>query len=68
MVLFDHPRTVDYRASINDIAKYLLMLMTDETLRETMGKAGRKRVVEYFDYHVVAKQFVKIINERLGIY
>ncbi|OFY44449.1 MAG: glycosyl transferase family 1 [Bacteroidetes bacterium GWF2_40_14] len=68
MVLFDHPRTVDYRASINDIAKYLLMLMTDETLRETMGKAGRERVVECFDYRVVAKQFVKIINERLGIY
>jgi len=68
MVLFDHPRTVDYRASINDIAKYLLMLMTDEPLREKMGKAGRERVVEYFDYRVVAKQFVKIINERLGIY
>ena len=68
MVLFDHPRTVDYRASINDIAKYLLQLMSDAPLRETMGKAGRERVVEYFDYRVVAKQFVKIINERLGIY
>ncbi|MFA5849169.1 MAG: glycosyltransferase family 4 protein [Bacteroidales bacterium] len=68
MVLFDHPRTVDYRASINDIAKYLLQLMNDEPLREKMGKAGRERVVEYFDYRVVAKQFVKIINERLGIY
>ncbi len=68
MVLFDHPRTVDYRASIKDIAKYLLQLMTDEPLREKMGKAGRERVVQYFDYRVVAKQFVKIINERLGIY
>lgn len=67
MVLFDNPRTVDYRASINDIAKYLLQLMNDEPLREKMGKAGRERVVQYFDYRVVAKRFVKIINERLGI-
>ena len=67
MVLFDHPRTVDYRANINDIAKYLLQLMTDPALREKMGKAGRERAVQYFDYRVVAKQFVKIISEKFGI-
>ncbi|MEN6619535.1 MAG: glycosyltransferase family 4 protein [Rikenellaceae bacterium] len=67
MVLFDHPRTVDYRANINDIAKYLMQLMTDPALREKMGKAGRERAVQYFDYRVVAKQFVKIISEKFGI-
>jgi glycosyltransferase involved in cell wall biosynthesis len=42
-------------------------LMTDASLREKMGKAARERVVEYFDYRVVAKRFVQIINDKLGI-
>jgi starch synthase len=67
-VMFNQPRTVDYRASVDDIAKYLMELMTNPALREKMGKAGRERVVENFDYRVVAKNFVKIINEKLGIY
>ncbi|MDD3723202.1 MAG: glycosyltransferase family 4 protein [Lutibacter sp.] len=66
-ILFDTPRTVDYRASVYDIAKYLKNLMTDAPLREKMGAAGRNRVVENFDYRIVAKQFVKIINDKLGI-
>lgn len=66
-VLFNIPRTVDYRANVQDIAHYLLELMNDATLREQMGKAGRKRVVENFDYRIVAKQFVNIITDKLGI-
>lgn len=66
-VVFKDPRTVDYRASIYDIADYLLELMSDPELREKMGNAGRERVVEQFDYRVVAKRFVEIINDRLGI-
>jgi glycosyltransferase involved in cell wall biosynthesis len=66
-VVFKDPRTVDYRASVHDIANYLMDLMTDAALREKMGKAARERVVEYFDYRVVAKRFVQIINKNLGI-
>jgi starch synthase len=66
-VKFDQPRTVDYRASVNDIAVYLLDLMTNKDLRERMGKAGRMRVVQNFDYRVVAKRFVDIIVDKLGI-
>jgi len=46
----------------------MLTLMTDAPLREKMGKAGRERVVANFDYRIVAKRFVQIMNERLGIY
>jgi glycosyltransferase involved in cell wall biosynthesis len=67
MVAFKDPRTVDYRASVHDIANYLMDLMTDAALREKMGKAARERVVEYFDYRVVAKRFVQIMNDKLGI-
>jgi glycosyltransferase involved in cell wall biosynthesis len=66
-VKFKVPRTVDYRANVQDIAKYLLMLMNDPELRDKMGKAGRERVVENFDYRVVAKKFVQIISDKLGI-
>jgi alpha-maltose-1-phosphate synthase len=66
-VKFDQPRTVDYRASVNDIAEQLLNLMTNKELREKMGKAGRVRIVQNFDYRVVARRFVDIIVDKLGI-
>ena len=68
LVHFNVPRTVDYRASVNDIAKYLLTLMKDPDLRQKMGAAGRERVVANFDYRIVAEKFVRIITERLGIH
>jgi len=65
--VFKRPRIVDYRASVNDIANYLMDLMQDTDLREKMGKEGRKRAIEHFDYRVIAKRFVKIVSKRLGI-
>lgn len=64
---FSEPRTVDYRASIPDLAIYLKLLMNNPDLRLKLGKAGRNRVVENFDYRVVAKKFVNIITDKLGI-
>jgi glycosyltransferase involved in cell wall biosynthesis len=66
-VLFSEPRTVDYRANVQDIARYLTTLLNDAPLREKMGRAGRERVVENFDYRVVAKRFIQILNDKLGI-
>jgi len=66
-VVFKNPHTVDYRASIHDIANYLMELMSNPELRRKMGEAGRKRVVKNFDYRAVARKFVKIASERLGI-
>ena len=66
-VVFKDPRTSDYRASIHDIANYLLELMQNEQLRQRMGEAGRKRAIEHYDYRVIAKRFIKIVSDRLGI-
>jgi len=66
-IVFRSPRVAEYRASVDDIANYLTPLMTDSALRDKMGQAGRERVVKDFDYRVVAKRFVQIINEKLGI-
>ena len=65
-VVFKNPHTVAYRASIHDIANYLMDLMVNAELRRKMGEAGRKRVMENYDYRVVAKKFVQIASERLG--
>ncbi|HUT99938.1 MAG TPA: glycosyltransferase family 4 protein [Myxococcota bacterium] len=66
-VVFRRARTADYRASVHDIAEHLLKLMTDAALRKKMGAAGRKRVVELFDYRVVAQKLINILHDRLGI-
>jgi len=66
-VVFDTPRIVDYRADVPDIAKYMELLMNDASLRDKLGKAGHERVVANFDYRVVAKKFLRIMSERLGI-
>ncbi len=67
-VIFDSPRTVDFRASVPDIAGHLKELMSDRELRVRMGKAARRRVVENYDYRVVARRFVEIIQNHLGIH
>jgi glycosyltransferase involved in cell wall biosynthesis len=66
-VSFKVPRTVDYRADVPDIAGYLLKLMTNLTLRNELGKAARKHIVKNFDYRIVAKKFIQIMNDKLGI-
>jgi glycosyltransferase involved in cell wall biosynthesis len=58
-IVFPHPRTAEYRASVADIAKYLLLLMRDGALRKRMGDAGRKRAVELFDYRRPIRYSVK---------
>ncbi len=66
-VVFEQPRTADYRASVHDIANYLMELMEDPALRARMGQAGRRRAVEHFDYRVVAQRLVDLLSQRLGI-
>ena len=62
-VVFDKPRVSDYRACSKDIAESLKRLLNDADLRKRMGEAGRRRVVEHFDYRVVAKRLVEVLHE-----
>ena len=66
-IVFPNPRTVEFRASPSSLAGYLLKLMQDSGLRQRMGEYGRKRVVELFDYRQVARRFLKIVSDRLGV-
>jgi alpha-maltose-1-phosphate synthase len=62
-VVFDQPRVADYRASSPDIAEYLKLLLNDAGLRQRMGEAGRKRAVEHYDYRLVARHLVEILEK-----
>jgi alpha-maltose-1-phosphate synthase len=66
-IVFRNPRIVDYRASVHDIADHLLELMKNAKMRQKMGDAGRKRVIENYSYRVIAKRFVQIVSERFGL-
>lgn len=63
-VVFDKPRVSDYRASSQNIAAYLKLLLNDADLRKRMGETGRRRAVEHFDYRLVARRLVEILSER----
>lgn len=65
--VFERPRIVDYRASVHDIANYLMDLMEDASLRARMGENGRQRVLENYDYRVVAKRFVDLVCAKFDI-
>lgn len=66
-IVFKNLRTADFRASIHDIANYLMDLMESPELRKKMGEAGRKRAVEHYDYRIVAKKLVDILHNKLGL-
>ena len=63
-VVFEKPRVSDYRACSPDIAEYLKLLLNDAGLRQQMGEAGRRRVVEHYDYRLVARRLVEILEEE----
>jgi glycosyltransferase involved in cell wall biosynthesis len=52
---------------VHDIAKYLMELMQNPEMRKKMGEAGRKRAVENYDYRIIAKKFIELVSNRLGI-
>jgi alpha-maltose-1-phosphate synthase len=64
---FDPPKVFAYRASISDLAKYTKMLLTDDKLREDMGRNAYKHAMDNFQYTDVAKMAMKMIEENLGM-
>jgi glycosyltransferase involved in cell wall biosynthesis len=66
-VKFDNPKTFAYRADIEDLRKYTLKLLTDDKLREEMGKKAREHAVKNFDYRVTSKKMLDVIKEKLEL-
>ncbi len=67
LVKFDVPKIFEYRANVDELAKYSLKLLTDDDLREKMGKEARQHVVKNLDYRDIAKKILEITAERLDL-
>ena len=64
-IKFDSPKVIACRADVDDLAKYLLMMLSDDELTTRMGATGREHAVEHFDYCDVAQQVSDLLSERL---
>ena len=66
-IKFDEPKIFAYRASISDLVKYTKRLLTDDKLREEMGRNAYEHAMANFQYQDIAKRALKTIEERLDI-
>jgi alpha-maltose-1-phosphate synthase len=67
VIKFDSPKTFAYRADINDLRDYTLKLLTDDNLREQMGRNAREHAVKNFDYRQIASKMYDITKDKLGL-
>lgn len=66
-IQFKNPKTFAYRASVPDIAKYLLLLMKNKKLRTDLGGNAAALALAKFQYKDIAAQAVKLIKKRLKL-
>ena len=49
----------------NEIIEKISLLLNDKKLSKDMGNAGRKFVEETYNWEVIAKNFIRILNENI---
>lgn len=62
---FDKPKTLAYRADVDDLAKYTLELLSNDSLREKMGEQAAVHALNNFQYQDLAKKCVQMIKENV---
>lgn len=66
-IFFDKPKIFAYRADINELADYLLRLLSNDEHRNLMGEQARKHALDNFEYHKIASRITGLIKERLNL-
>lgn len=66
-VQFVKPKTLAFRANVDDLAKFTLALLTDDSLRENMGEHAVTHTRAHFHYHNLAKRCLDILQEKLHL-
>ena len=66
-IKFDKPKVFAYRASIPELAEYTKRLLTDDKLREEMGKNAYTHAMDNFQYKHIAKKALKMLQDNLDI-
>jgi starch synthase len=65
VIHFAQPKPIAVRANTDDLAKYVLELLSDDDLAARMGAAARAHVEDHFDYRDVARSVMGLVSERL---
>ncbi|MBI2023640.1 glycosyltransferase family 4 protein [Candidatus Giovannonibacteria bacterium] len=66
-VYFPEGKIFAYRADENELADYLLKLLTNDELRNKMGRAARRHAVENFEYHKKADLITNLVKKHLKL-
>jgi len=66
-IAFPEPKKVAVRADVNDLAKYLKRLLTEDDTCKNMGDEGRRNVVENFHYIQVAERIASELADTFGL-
>ena len=64
-IIFDQPKTFAYRANVDQLAEYTLKLLTDDKLREDMGRKAAEHALSHFHYKTIAQRMLDLINENV---
>jgi len=64
-IQFDKPKTFAYRADVNQLAEHTLRLLTDDLLRESMGRAAAEHTLQNFHYKTIAERMLNLIQEHV---
>jgi alpha-maltose-1-phosphate synthase len=64
---FDKPKTLAYRADVDDLAKFTLELLTNNELREKIGKQAAQHALNNFQYQDLAKKCLDTLKTKLNI-
>jgi len=67
VIKFDEPKVFAVRADIEELAEYLLKMLTDDSLREKMGEKAREHAVNNFNYKKVSEDIYGLISKKLNI-
>lgn len=67
IIKFPAPKVIAVRANVDDLAAYVLTLLTDEALVDRMGVAARAHVEQNYGYLGVAKSVRSLIEERISL-
>lgn len=46
-----------------DLARKIITMLNDPTLRQTLGRAGRQHVLERFDWNIIAGRYIRLIDD-----
>ena len=66
-IKFETPKVFAYRADTDDLARDIFKLLTDDELREKMGKNAREHAVKNFHYTLTSKKIINLIKTRFDI-